>query len=466
MIHRSVESIIAMLDADYIENDDIRKMVHGVCIDSRKVVEHNLYIPIKGVNNNGHAYIKQAIEQGAVATLWNRDEPNPPTEITVILVPDTTMALQQLAYVYRKQLPMKVIGITGSNGKTSTKDILAGMLSQRFITQKTLGNFNNEIGVPLTLLSMSDNTEVGVVEMGMENLRELDFLSKMVQPDIAIIANVGVAHLENLGSMENIAKAKLEITHGLKPNGLLIYYGDQELLRNAVTMEQLPGHIRIQTFGEAAHNDMVLRSVSQSEAGISFSVNEETVRFTLNMLGKHQAINAMGALLAARELHVSNADIQLGLQHIEKTGMRNELVRAQQALILNDSYKSNPQSSIAALETLDLFAHPYKIAVLSDMLDLGEESDMIHYRLGKATANYGVKEVLTYGPLAAYITQGALQVCGADVHVQHFADKQKLISYLMPYCQKDCMILVKGSRGMKMDEVVDALIKKEVNQDE
>lgn len=458
MILRSIDGIIQMLDADYIENDDISKQVCGVCIDSRKVVEGNLYIPIKGINHNGHRFIAQAIEHGAVATLWNRDEPCPPEDITVILVEDTTMALQQLAYVYRNQLSMKVIGITGSNGKTSTKDILAGMLSQRYITQKTLGNFNNEIGVPLTLLSMSDQTEVAVVEMGMENLGELDFLSKMVQPDIAIITNVGTAHLENLGSMENIAKAKLEITHGMKPHGLFIYNGDQELLREAVTREELPGHIRIKTFGEGEDNDMVLTYVSQKEEGIVFSVNEEPFRFMMEMLGKHQTINAMGALLAARELSLTNGDIQLGLQSIEKTGMRNELAHAGRAVILNDAYKSNPQSCIAALDTLALFENPYKIAVLSDMLDLGDDSVMIHFSLGKVLAKYDIQEILTVGELGAYITQGAFQECSSSVHVQHFADKEKLIEYLMPYRQRTCMILVKGSRGMKMDEVVDAII--------
>lgn len=458
MILRSVDGIIRMLDADYIENDDIQKRVLGVCIDSRKVVEGNLYIPIKGVNNNGHTFVRQAIENGAVATLWNKEEANPPSDITVILVEDTTAALQQLAYVYRNQLSMKVIGITGSNGKTSTKDILAAMLSQRYITQKTLGNYNNEIGVPLTLLSMSENTQIAVVEMGMENLGELDFLTRMVQPDIAIITNIGTAHLENLGSMENIAKAKLEITHGLKRNGLFIYYGDQELLQNAVTMEELPGHIRIKTFGELEQNDYQLSFVSQSEEGISFSVNQESTQFHLDMLGKHQAINAMAALLAARELNLSNLDIQFGLQSIEKTGMRNELLHFDRALLLNDAYKSNPQSSIAALETLAMFTTPYKIAVLADMLDLGEKSDMIHFQLGKSCASYDIQEILTYGEMGAYITQGALQECDSSVHIQHFEDKKKLIAYLLPYHQKNCIILVKGSRGLAMNEVVDALI--------
>lgn len=456
MILRSVDGIIRMLDADYIENDDIQKRVCGVCIDSRKVVEGNLYIPLKGANNNGHEFVQQAIQKGAAATLWNKDEPFPPENITVILVEDTLKALQQLASVYRRQLSMKVVGITGSNGKTSTKDILAGMLSQRYVTQKTLGNYNNEIGVPLTLLSMSENTQVAVIEMGMENLNEIDFLAKMVCPDIAIITNVGTAHLENLKTQENIAKAKLEITHGLAPFGMLIYNGDQKLLRDAVTKEAISGDIRIKTFGEQEENDFYLSYVKQTENGITFAVNEEEARFTMDMLGKHQAVNAIGALIAARALQLSDMDIQFGLNTIEKTGMRNELMRANKALILNDSYKSNPQSSAAALETLASFEVPYKLAVLADMLDLGENSDMLHYQLGKQTAEYELAEVLTYGDMGAYIAQGALNQ--GIKHVQHFADKAKLIAYLLPYRNKECMILIKGSRSMKMDEVVDALI--------
>lgn len=458
MILRSVDGIIRMLDADYIENDDIQKRVCGVCIDSRRVVEGNLYIPLKGAKHNGHAFVQQAIQKGAAATLWNKDEPFPPENITVILVDDTLKALQQLASVYRRQLSMKVVGITGSNGKTSTKDILAGMLSQRYVTQKTLGNYNNEIGVPLTLLSMSENTQVAVIEMGMENLNEIDFLAKMVCPDIAIITNVGTAHLENLQTQENIAKAKLEITHGLAPFGMLIYNGDQRLLRDAVTKEAISGDIKIKTFGEQEENDVRLTYVKQTENGITFGANDEDVRFTMDMLGKHQAVNALGALIAARALQLSDMDIQFGLQTIEKTGMRNELKRVHKALILNDSYKSNPQSSVAALETMAAFDIPYKIAVLADMLDLGENSDMLHFQLGKQAANYQLNEVLTYGEMGAYIAQGALDRSVEGLHVQHFADKAKLIAYLMPYRHKECMILIKGSRSMTMDEVVNELV--------
>lgn len=456
MIVRSIDAIIRMLDADYIENGDIDTEIVGVSIDSRKVVKGNLYVPIKGERFNGHRFIEQAIENGAIATLWNRDEPNPPQDIIVILVEDTTIALQVLAAVYRRQLHMKVIGITGSNGKTSMKDILAAMLSSRFVTQKTLGNFNNEIGVPLTLLSLSEHCEAAVIEMGMENFHELDFLTKLVKPDIAIISNVGTAHLENLGSIENIAKAKLEIVHGLHPHGLFIYNGDQIVLTNAVKREEIKGSIRIKTFGEQNRNDVYLEGIHQTANGIKFRICHDSCEYEMNMLGRHQAINAVAAIIAAKELGLSQNDIQRGLQHIEKTGMRNELIQLGSCMILNDSYKSNPQSTVAALDTLESFEVPYKIVVLADMLDLGDETQMIHYNLGKSLAEYHVDEILTFGELGRYVTQGANAFI-KNAYIRHFEDKRELLDYLKPYLKKECMILIKGSRGMHMDEVVDGL---------
>ncbi|RGB67472.1 MULTISPECIES: UDP-N-acetylmuramoyl-tripeptide--D-alanyl-D-alanine ligase [unclassified Amedibacterium] len=456
MMIRSIDAIIRMLDADYIENADIEEKVYGVCIDSRKVVEGNLYIPIHGVNNNGHDYVRQAIDNGAKAVLWERNEPNPPQDVVVILVEDTTAALQKLAESYRHQLDMKVIGITGSNGKTSTKDILAGILSQHYVTQKTMGNFNNEIGVPLTLLSLSENVEAAVVEMGMENLGELSFLTNMVKPDIAIITNVGCAHLENLGSMENIAKAKVEIVEGLNDHGLFIYNGDHKLLDDAVKAKMIPGTIRIKTFGKEQPCDGFVDHIRQDETGVSFSLNTEHV-YHLDMIGKHNACNAAAAILAAKALDLSDEEIQRGLHSIEKTGLRNELVRIKQALILNDSYKSNPNSALAAMDTMEEFDYDYKIAVLGDMLELGDTSDMIHYTLGKDLVAYQVNEVLTIGEMARYIAQGARD--HTQAHVQQFETKEELLAYLLPYLDKNCMILVKGSRGMKLDEVVEELTK-------
>lgn len=455
MIIRSIDAIIRMLDADYIENADIEEKIQGVCIDSRKVVEGNLYIPIHGVYHNGHQYATQAVEHGAKAVLWQRDEKNPPSDVVVILVDDTTKALQDLSHAYRMQLHMKVVGITGSNGKTSTKDMLASVLSRQFITQKTLGNYNNEIGVPLTLLNLSENVEVAVVEMGMENLGELSLLAQIVQPDIAIISNVGTAHLENLGSLENIVKAKLEILDGLHKHGLFIYNGDQDILHNAVIKAEIPGYIRIRTFGRNRTNDVVIKTIEQLEKGIAFTIGNGE-HYHLDMIGKHQAMNASAVIIAAKALGLCHDIIQEGFKEIEKTGLRNELIHIDKCLILNDSYKSNPQSAIAALQTMEEFDIPYKIAVLGDMLELGETSDMIHYTLGKDLQNFTLSEVLTIGDMARYIAQGAFNNLDG-INIRHFEHKEDLFTYLRPYIKKACMILVKGSRGMKLDEIVDEL---------
>lgn len=455
MIVRSIDAIIRMLNADYIENGNVEEVIQGVCIDSRRVEPGNLYIPIHGANNNGHKFVNQAIEKGAKAVLWERHEPNPPQDVVVILVDDTTKALQDLAKAYRHQLQMKVVAISGSNGKTSTKDILGSLLKVHYITAKTMGNYNNEIGVPLTLLSFHEDVEAAVVEMGMENRGELSFLTHLVEPDLAILTNVGTAHLENLGSMENIAKAKVEIVESLKPGSLFIYNGDDAYLKQAVIDKVIPGYVRIKTFGTSEKVDCCVSAIQQKKEGLNFHLND--VMYHLDMIGNHNAINAAAAYLAAQELGLSQNEIIQGFKSIEKTGLRNELISYGKCCILNDAYKSNPQSALAAMDTMEAFDYDYRIAVLADMLELGETSDMIHYQLGKDLAKYHVNEVLTYGEMARYIAQGARV---AELNVKHFETKDEIITYLTPYRDRECMILIKGSRGMKLEDIVEGLLKK------
>ena len=459
MIVRSALKVIQMLNAEYLNEDKLNNIIKGVCIDSRAVEPGNLYVPIIGARNNGHAYINQAIANGAVATLWQKDEANPPKDIPVILVDDTVQALQDLAIAYRKGLNLKIVGVTGSNGKTSTKDILASVLSQHYKTQKTAGNRNSEIGVALTLLDLNEDTEVAVVEMGMENLGELSALTAFVKPEIAIITGVGTAHLENLKTMENIAKAKLEIVEGLPADGTFIYYGDQKLLHDATKNKHLDKGIKVITFGQESQNDYVVGNVKQHMDGLDFTINHQQ-NYHLDMLGKHQALNATAAYIAAKCLNVTEAEIAAGFSDVEKTGMRNELVQFQDCLILNDAYKSNPQSALAALDTMEQFDYDYKIAILGDMLELGETSAQIHYDLGKDLSKYHLNEVLTIGEMAKHINAGAKDYL-KDTKIMHFDDRESLIEYLRPFGHKHCMILVKGSRGMQLDLVVDALTKKE-----
>ncbi|QSX05153.1 UDP-N-acetylmuramoyl-tripeptide--D-alanyl-D-alanine ligase [Sedimentibacter sp. zth1] len=455
MITKNLETIASMLNVSVLDNKFIDVMVSGICIDSRKVKQGNLFIPIVGANQNGHKYVNNAIENKAVATLWNKDEPNPPTNIGVILVDDTLVAMQQLATTYRSQLKTSIIGVAGSNGKTSTKDILAGMLSTKFKTQKTMGNHNNELGVPITLLNLYDDCEVAVVEMGMEKKGELLFLKDMVKPDHAILTNVGLAHLENFDSLEELAEAKAEIADCINDNGLFIYNGDDKLINNALENKQLNKTLKIKTFGFNDKNNIYYKNIKQSETGITFETDGEVKdSFGINMLGKHQALNAIAAMLAAKEYKLTTTQIKDGLNNIEKTGLRNELLKVNKCTILNDTYKSNPNSVLAALDTFEEIKSPVKVVVLGDMLGLGKKEEELHYEIGSKLSNYTVDELVTYGELGKFIANGAKNIVK---NIKSFDDKNLMTNYLSKYLNIDSSMVIKASRSLELDEVVDKL---------
>lgn len=460
MILRSIDAVIRMLDADLIEGGDLDAMISGVSTDSRSCGRGSLFIPLVGAHFDGHDYAAQAVAQGAAAMLWQKDHPDHPHGVPIIGVEDTLQALQQLASAYRDELDLVVIGITGSNGKTSVKDILTSMLTQRYATSKTKGNRNNEIGVPLTLLELSDDDQVAVVEMGMENLGEIDLLTRMVKPDIAIITNVGEAHLENLGTVANIARAKAEIVHGLKENGVLLYNGEQEVLEAALARESLPEGTTVESFGSSPQQDLFCYGeIRQDAEGIRFCTNLMAEEVFMNIYGAHQVLNALPAIYAAKALGLSEAEILAGLAHIEKTAMRNDVIAVRSGWILDDSYKSNRQSALAALKTLHDFDVPRRVAVLSDMLDMGEAGPMLHYALGKAVAGYGIDRLCTWGEMSRFTAQGAINAGMRDV--THYETKEELQEAVRSELDAPCMILIKGSRGMHMDSVVTALSAKD-----
>lgn len=455
MINKSLGVIADMINSTVKNSSFNDILISGVCIDSRKVQKGNLFVPINGLNANGHNYINSAIDNGCAATLWNRNEPNPPTNIGVILVEDTVESLQKLAIAYRNALNIDVVGITGSNGKTSTKDIIAGIFSVKYKTQKTMGNYNNELGVPLTILSLDEDCEVAIVEMGLEKKGDLLFLKDMVKPNIGILTNVGTAHLENFNCVEEIANAKLEIVDCIEDNGLFIYNGDDELIKDESKKISINNTLTIKRFGQNEDNDLYYSIIDQDENGITFETYGEVKdSFGMNMLGKHQALNALAAILAAKRFDLTNTDIKNGLSKIEKTGLRNEIVKIKNCTILNDSYKSNPQSTLVALDTFEGLSSPKKIVVLGDMLGLGKNEAKLHYEIGTKLSNYKVDELVTYGQLAKNIAEGASNVIQ---NIKMFDDKELMIEYLSKYLDEECTILIKASRSLALDEVVDKL---------
>lgn len=461
MIRRTLGSIGVMLElgGDRLRGATGELMVHGVSTDTRTIQPGNLYIPIRGPRFNGHDYVREAIASGAVAALWGAGEGEPPAGVPLLIVDDTVAALQQLAAVYRRQLSTRVVGITGSNGKTSTKDILAGLLSVAYRTQKTAGNLNNELGVPLTLLSLAEETEVAVVEMGMSGLREIALLSTLARPDVAIITSVSEVHLADLHTRERIVEAKLEILEGLVPGGLFIYNADNPLLTGRLA--ELDPEVERLAFGEAERHALHPTSWKLSEAGIAFTVNDPAYGpLFLPMLGKHQLLNALGAIAAARHLGLTPEQVRQGLLRVEATGMRQEMAAVGHLMVINDAYKSNPPSLRAALETLmTLQPHKRKVAVIGSMVELGEESDALHTAIGEGLDPSRIDRVLTIGASAALIAAaasprypaGAVTAFGED-------ERAELMAALREEAEGDCIILVKGSRSLKLEALVDELL--------
>ena len=436
---------------------NLDKYITGVSIDSRNVTKDSLFIPIKGATVNGHSFVKDAIKNGAQATLWNIDEPASPHNIAVILVEDTVKGLQELSRYYRNKLKTKIVGVTGSNGKTSTKDITAALLSQKYKTQRTMGNYNTEIGVPFTLLSLNEDCEAAVIEMGMERKGEIDFLTDLVQPAVAIITSIGLVHIDNFPSIEEIAKAKLEIVKGIKDGGLFIYFGDDRLIEETVRNTEINESIRKQTFGLNKNNTIWLKEFNQDLDGITIRVSDESFdELHIDILGKHQALNAMAAILAAQEFGMNPEEIRSGLLKIEKTGLRNEVININKCKILNDCYKSNPVSINAALNIFELFKSKKKIAVLGDMLGYREMSHDIHYNVGENLLHYHIDELITIGKEAKYIAKAAKENTNIKSIVE-FDTKEEAALYLKKYLSEDCTILVKGSRFLKLEYIANKL---------
>ncbi|WP_256223555.1 UDP-N-acetylmuramoyl-tripeptide--D-alanyl-D-alanine ligase [Paenibacillus sp. 1_12] len=431
--------------------------ISGVSIDTRTIRAGNLFIPIIRLDN-GHQYVQEAMDKGAVASLWQADQPNPPEGIPLIKVPNTLKALQNLSKAYRDQLDVKVIGVTGSNGKTTTKDMLHAIASTIYKTQKTIGNYNGEYGLPLTLLELEEDTEVAIVEMGMSHAGEIRLLSELARPDIAIITMIGVSHIANLGSKEAIAHAKLEIVAGLHQKGLLLINGDDPVLAKALSELDLPTSIRTLRFGGAAGNELYLLEQKVTDTTLHFRTNTQH-EYVLPMLGNHNVLNALAAIASSSELHIPADKIAAGLLQVVVTEMRMQRIQTKFGYtIINDAWNASPSSMEAAIQTLiSLSGYKHKILVLGDMLELGPDEIKYHIKISESIRYDEIDYVFTIGPLSEVITQELFNRFPPS-HVQHYENKEPLIDCIQHVLMKDDIVLVKGSRGMKLEEIVQRLI--------
>lgn len=463
MITRTLENIAVMCAGEPVTVEAMNTTITGVVTDSRKITAGCLFVPLAGDKFDGHHYAAAALADGAAGTLWQRDKGPAPEGGGVILVDDTLDALQKLSAAYLNEVAPKVVAVTGSNGKTTTKDIIMALLEKQYKVHKTAGNFNNHIGLPLTILSMAEDTEIAVLEMGMSSRGEIALLASLASPDVAVITNVGESHLLQLGSRKEIARAKLEIAGGLKPGGLLIYNGDEPLLTEVMqesTFIAPEGMVSFR-FGLSEDNDDYPTGMMSHSGGMTFtsSLHKEHA-FTLPLPGQHNVVNALAALAVARHFEITELNIEAGLSKLKLTGMRIEVIRTSYGLtLLNDAYNASPTSMKAAIDVLQsMKCSGHKIAVLGDMLELGPDEIKFHRGIGEYLDPAATDYVYTYGPLSLHIAEAARQKF--DNHrVKAFTDKSELTASLIENCTSKDIVLFKGSRGMRLEEVLQSLNK-------
>ncbi len=438
-----VDSSCANTD-DYISN---------ITTNSKDVQRGSLFIAIKG----GHNFVQEAIDKGAVCCLL-QDEVDVKSEgVTLIYVEDSVQAMIEFATFYRSQFNIPAIAITGSNGKTSTKDLVASVLSQKYNVLKTEGNFNNEIGVPLTIFNLREHHEMLVVEMGMNHKGEISRLVDIVKPNVAIITNIGTAHMEYLGSKEGILEAKLEITEALENNGLLILNDEDEMLHK-VKPSDFP-NANIVTYSKSLDSDYIIDNiVSRGLEGTTFDVTEsgagQTLGYTINYGGEFMVSNALCAIICGEHFEVSYNDIKKGVEEFQlsKNRLERHILKCG-SILINDAYNASPESMRASLSILDSETERRKILVLGDMFELGENSARLHKELGEHLSTKDFDEIIFCGEMMRGAFQRYTKEC--DGSAEYVSSISEITDVLKTFKLKENdIVFFKASNGMKFKNVV------------
>lgn len=425
-----------------------------VVIDSRKIVEGGIFIATVGEKVDGHSFIAQVAEKGALGAIVEKDIPSCP--IPYIIVKNSFQALKDLAAYYRSCLNIPIIGITGSVGKTSTKEFIAGTLSAKYRVCKTQGNFNNEIGMPLTLLSIRDEDEIAVVEMGISSFGEMSRLAGIARPDTCVITNIGQCHLEFLGDRDGVLRAKTEIFEYMNPLGAVFLNGDDDKL---MTVKK-PHEREIVHFGMAPTNEIYAKNVINrglhgSDADIMMYGFRIPVHIPLP--GKHMIFNAMVAAGVAKEYKLTNDEIARGIASVEATEGRSHIIETSKYTVIDDCYNANPVSMRAAIDLLGM-ADTRRVAILGDMFELGGDERMLHSEIGEYAVNHGVKLLITIGELSKHMYEGALNtMMGGNASIYCFDTKKDAIEKLPKLLKRGDSILVKASHGMHLEEIIEFL---------
>lgn len=413
--------------------------------DSRQIKNGSLFLAIKGERVDGHDYIEKCYESGAVCAVCEKSPVN--ADKPYILVDSTLDAVKKIAKTYRKKFDIPVVGVSGSVGKTSTKEMLYAVLSQKFKTHKTQGNLNNELGVPLTLLSMPEDTQAAVIEMGISDFGEMTRLSEMVQPTICVLTIIGCCHLENLVDRDGVLKAKTEMFKNAAQNAEYILNGDDDKL---YSVTEVNGKKPIY-FGFASDNDYFAEDIKNNgEGGISCALcfDNTKLNVTIPAIGSYMVSNALAAVAAGRLLGLSDEQLINGVESYKTVGSRANVINTGKIRIIDDCYNANPTSVKASLDTLVNFSGR-KVAILGDMKELGTDELKLHLETGKYAKEKGVDLVIAAGELAKELAKGA--------DGEWFANVEQMKSAIPALINEGDTVLVKASHSMRFEEIVDFL---------
>ena len=432
--------------------------VKGVVLDSRKVEEGYLFVATAGARVDGHSFIPQVLRKGAAGVVCEKLPDAVDGNGCFILVEDSFQALKDIAEFYREQLSVTVVGITGSVGKTSTKEFVASVLAEKYKVLKTEGNFNNEVGLPLTVLQIRDCHQVAVVEMGISDFGEMHRLSKIAKPDVCVLTNIGQCHLENLKSRQGILKAKTEMFDFMKEDGLVCLNGDDDML---ATVAEVKGKKPV-TFGRGKENRVYADAVENKGLfGSRMVLHVDGTEFTADipLPGEHMVYNALAAVCVGSLLGMTAEEMRGGLANVKAVGGRSHIIRLADRVVIDDCYNANPVSMCAALDLL-CTALTRKVAVLGDMFELGEKEREMHSKVGAYAVEKGVDVLVCIGALAEEMykeAQKAVSGTGSGTQVHYFAGKEGFLEKQGDILQAGDTILVKASHGMAFEEVIQVL---------
>lgn len=424
--------------------------INAISTDTRTIQKGSLFIAIVGEIHDGHKFIDNAVKSGATLLVVQNDGDY---GVPYVKVEDTTKAYGDIAKAYKNRFDIPFVAVTGSVGKTTTKDMIAGVLSQKYNVLKTEGNFNNHMGVPITLLRLDDSIECAVIEMGMNHFGEISYLTSIAEPDIAVITNVGVSHIENLGSREGILKAKCEIFEGMDSNGLKVLNYDNDMLSTIADK-----YDNICYYSMEGNTDIYADNINEKGIeGISCTIHTPKFSFDVDIPipGKHMVGNAMAAAAVGLELGLSADEIAKGISNFTPTGGRMEIIKNNNTTIINDVYNANPVSTMAGI---DVLAHEKGVqcCILGDMFELGDYAAKLHYEVGEYAAQKEIDTIICIGELSKNMYDGAKEA-NKKSNIYYFETKQEFLEKYKSIIKDGMTILVKASRGMHFEEIVNQL---------